>query len=158
MRPPPQVCQQAISISRATTELSTYFGCARPAGGPDKVGSGSDRETMRKPAVFLAHGSPMSALGGDAHAAALRAFGDKHPDARGMLIVSAHWQVSRARRRTAWDPRALLYDFGGFPEGLYRIQYPSPGDPGLAARIAGVLLAGDQGLDFDPVVHFDHGA
>ncbi len=38
---------------------------------------------MRKPAVFLAHGSPMSALGGDAHAAALRAFGDKHLDARG---------------------------------------------------------------------------
>src|ERR1035438_7879335 len=45
MRPPPQVCQQAISISRATTELSTYFECARPAGGPDKVGSGSYRET-----------------------------------------------------------------------------------------------------------------
>ncbi len=38
---------------------------------------------MRKPAVFLAHGSPMSALGGDAHAAALRAFGDRHLDARG---------------------------------------------------------------------------
>ena len=95
---------------------------------------------MRKPAVFLAHGSPMSALGGDTHAAALRSFGDKHLDARGILIISAHWQVSRPLRVTAWDDMPLLYDFGGFPDELYRIQYPSPGDPGLAARIAGVLL------------------
>ena len=79
----------------------------------------------------------MSALGGDAHAAALRAFGDRHPDARGVLIVSAHWQVSRPLRVTAWDQMPLLYDFGGFPDELYRIQYPSPGDPGLAARKIG---------------------
>ena len=85
---------------------------------------------MRKPAVFLAHGSPMSALGGDTYAAALRAFGDKHLDARGILIVSAHWQVSRPLRVTAWDNMPLLYDFGGFPDELYRIQYPSPGDSG----------------------------
>ena len=52
----------------------------------------------------------------------------------------------------------LLYDFGGFPDELYRIQYPSPGDPGLAARIAGVLLAGDQDTTFDTVRGLDHGA
>src|ERR1039458_8133492 len=103
MRPPPQACQQAISISRATTELSTYFGCARPAGGPDKGGSGSYRETMRKPAGFLAHGSPMSAFGGDAHAAALRALCEQRPDAGGMLIISAPWQVSRPLRVAGWD-------------------------------------------------------
>ena len=113
---------------------------------------------MRKPAVFLAHGSPMSALGGDAHASALRAFGDKHLDARGILIISAHWQVSRPLRVTAWDQMPLLYDFGGFPDELYRIQYPSPGDPGLAARIAGVLLAGDQDTTFDTIRGLDHGA
>ena len=113
---------------------------------------------MRKPAVFLAHGSPMSALGGDAHAAALHAFGDKHLDARGLLIISAHWQVSRPLRVTAWDHMPLLYDFGGFPDELYRIQSPSPGDPGLAARVANVLLAGDQDTTFDTVRGLDHGA
>src|SRR5947209_12007923 len=81
------------------------------------------------PAVFLAHGSPMSALGGDAHAAALHAFGRRHADARGILIVSAHWQVSRPLRVTAWDHMPLLYDFGGFPDELYRMTYPAPGDP-----------------------------
>ena len=100
----------------------------------------------------------MSALGGDAHAAALHAFGRKHENARGIVIVSAHWQVSRPLRITAWDRMPLLYDFGGFPDELYRIEYPAPGDPGLAARIAGVLRAGDQDAIFDTVRGLDHGA
>src|SRR5260370_33537758 len=113
---------------------------------------------MRKPAVFLAHGSPTSALGGDAHAAALRAFGDRHVDARGIVIVSAHWQVSRPLRVTAWGQMPLLYDFGGFPDELFRIQYPSPGDTGLWARVAGVLQAGDPATTVDILRRPDHGA
>ncbi len=113
---------------------------------------------MRKPAVFMAHGSPMSALGGDAHAAALKAFGERHAEARGILIVSAHWQVSRPLRVTAWDSMPLLYDFSGFPDELSRITYPAPGDPGLAARIAGVLLAEGQDTTFDTIRGLDHGA
>ena len=113
---------------------------------------------MRSPSVFLAHGSPMSALGGDAHAEALHIFGRKHLTARAILIVSAHWQVSRPLRVTAWDRMPLLYDFGGFPEELNLIQYPAPGDPGLAARIAGTLSAGDQDTTFDTVRGLDHGA
>jgi 4,5-DOPA dioxygenase extradiol len=100
----------------------------------------------------------MSALGGDAHAAALKAFGAKHGDARGILMVSAHWQVSRPLRVTAWDSMPLLYDFGGFPDELYRIAYSAPGDPGLAARIAGVLQAEGQDTTFDTIRGLDHGA
>jgi 4,5-DOPA dioxygenase extradiol len=100
----------------------------------------------------------MSALGGDAHAAALLAFGQKHATARAILIVSAHWQVSRPLRVTAWESMPLLYDFGGFPDELYHIQYPAPGDPGLAARIAGTLRAEDQDATFDTVRGLDHGA
>ncbi len=100
----------------------------------------------------------MSALGGDDHAAALRAFGQAHSKARAILIVSAHWQISRPLRLTAWDHAPLLYDFGGFPEELYRISYPAPGDPALAARIAGVLRAGDQANRFENERGLDHGA
>jgi len=113
---------------------------------------------MRQPAVFFAHGSPMTALGGDAHAAALRDFGDRHLDAVGVLIVSAHWQVSRPLRVTAWDHMPLLYDFGGFPDELYRIQYPAPGDPVLAARVITVLEAEGHDATFDTVRGLDHGA
>jgi 4,5-DOPA dioxygenase extradiol len=100
----------------------------------------------------------MSALGGDAHAEALRAFGQRHSNPRAILMISAHWQVSRPLRVTAWDSMPLLYDFGSFPDELYRIQYPAPGDPGLAARISSTLRAEDQDTTFDTVRGLDHGA
>jgi 4,5-DOPA dioxygenase extradiol len=100
----------------------------------------------------------MSALGGDTHAEALHDFGRKHSRARAILIVSAHWQVSRPLRVTAWGSMPLVYDFGGFPEELYRIQYPAPGDAGLAARISSTLRAEGQETTFDTVRGLDHGA
>jgi 4,5-DOPA dioxygenase extradiol len=100
----------------------------------------------------------MSALGGDDHAAALRAFGQANHHAKAILIVSAHWQVSRPLRVTAWDGAPLEYDFGGFPDELNRIEYPAPGDPLLASRIAGVLQAGNQPTRFDTERGLDHGA
>jgi 4,5-DOPA dioxygenase extradiol len=113
---------------------------------------------MRQPAVFLAHGSPMSALGGDDHAAALRAFGSGIAGMRAILIVSAHWQVSRPLRVTAWESAPLLYDFGGFPEELNAITYPAPGDPALAARVARTLVAEGQASRFERERGLDHGA
>ncbi len=100
----------------------------------------------------------MSALGGDPHAAALLSFGQKHDSVRAILMVSAHWQVSRPLRVTAWDQMPLLYDFTGFPDELYHIQYPAPGDPGLAARISSTLRAEDQDTTFDTIRGLDHGA
>jgi 4,5-DOPA dioxygenase extradiol len=89
----------------------------------------------------------MSALGGDAHAAALHAFGREHADARGIVIVSAHWQTRGQLRATAWEHAPLIHDFGGFPDELYRIEYPAPGDPALAARIADAVPELRRGLD-----------
>jgi 4,5-DOPA dioxygenase extradiol len=113
---------------------------------------------MRTPSVFLAHGAPLSALGGDEHAAALRSFGAQHTGAKGILVISAHWQVSRPLRVTAWDRMPLLHDFSGFPEELNRIAYPAPGNPILAARVAGVLNAGGQKARLDTERGLDHGA
>jgi 4,5-DOPA dioxygenase extradiol len=101
---------------------------------------------MRSPSAFLAHGSPMSALGGDAHAAALRAFGKQHAAVSAIVIVSAHWRT-RDLRATSWEHSPLVYDFGGFPDELYRLTYPAPGDPALAARIAGAVPELRRGLD-----------
>ena len=120
--------------------------------------SSSNREMERLPAVFLAHGSPMSALGGDSHAAALRAFGDRHGAARAILVVSAHWQVSQPVRVTAWDQAALLYDFGGFPEELYRVTYPAPGSPSAAARVVNMLQSAGQQARFERERGLDPGA
>src|SRR5579863_5524495 len=98
----------------------------------------------RQPAVFLAHGSPMSGLGGDDHAAALRAYGERTSGMKAILIISAHWQVSQPLRVTAWDHAPLLYDFSGFPEALYQLTYPAPGDPAQATRVVRTLVAEGQ--------------
>ncbi len=100
----------------------------------------------------------MSALGGDDHAAALHSFGQQHQDAKAIVIVSAHWQVSRPLRLTAWDQSPLLYDFGGFPEELFQITYPAPGSPMLATRIANVLRAAGQDVTINTERGLDHGA
>jgi 4,5-DOPA dioxygenase extradiol len=113
---------------------------------------------QRLPAAFLAHGSPMSALGGDSHAEALRAFGSRHHPARAILIVSAHWQVSQPVRVTAWDTAPLIYDFGGFPEELYRLTYPAPGSPVSAARVVNMLQSAGQQARFERERGLDHGA
>lgn len=89
----------------------------------------------------------MSALGGDAHWAALKKFGQAHQDARAIVIVSAHWEIRGAIRATSWEHAPLLYDFGGFPDELYQISYPAPGDPALAARIPGAAPESKRGLD-----------
>jgi 4,5-DOPA dioxygenase extradiol len=110
------------------------------------------------PAAFLAHGSPMSALGGDAHAAALRAFGEAHRDAQSILVISAHWHKSLPVAVTSWESAPLLYDFGGFPEELNRIQYPAHGDAELAARIDLHLHAAGIPSFLEPGRGLDHGA
>jgi 4,5-DOPA dioxygenase extradiol len=112
----------------------------------------------RLPALFVAHGAPYSALGGDDHAAALRAFGETVRGAKAIVVVSAHWQVSRPLRITSWERAPLLYDFGGFPEELYHIAYPAPGSPLLAARVSGILQAGGQQVRPEPERGLDHGA
>src|SRR3954452_9291570 len=110
------------------------------------------------PAAFLAHGSPMSALGGDAHAAALQAFGEAHRAAEAILVVSAHWHKPLPVAVTSWETAPLIHDFGGFPEELYRIEYPAHGDAALAARIDLHLHAAGFPSALDPVRGLDHGA
>ena len=100
----------------------------------------------------------MSALGGDAHAAALAEFGAQHASAKAILIISAHWQVSRPLRITSWDQAPLTYDFGGFPDELYRITYPAPGNPALALRIANMVEAAGEAVRPEPQRGLDHGA
>jgi 4,5-DOPA dioxygenase extradiol len=110
------------------------------------------------PAVFFAHGAPLSALGGDAHAEALRQFGDAHRALEAIVIVSAHWQKPLPVAITSWETAPLIYDFGGFPEELYRIQYPAQGDAALATHIDLLLHAAGVPSMLDPGRGLDHGA
>jgi len=51
----------------------------------------------------------------------------------------------------------MIYDFSGFPAELYEVDYPAPGDPGLAELALETLnVLGPDALDHD--WGLDHGA
>jgi len=73
-----------------------------------------------------------------------------------IVVVSAHWEAARPTITSGAAP-GLIYDYGGFPEESYRLQYPAPGTPELAARIAELLTTAGFEPRLDPNRGFDHG-
>ena len=106
------------------------------------------------PVLFVGHGSPMNAIQDNPWSRAWRALGQRLPRPRAILCVSAHWETMGAQVTGAIAP-PTIHDFYGFPQPLFDVRYPAPGDPVLAARIAG-LLGDDAGID--PARGLDHGA
>lgn len=73
-----------------------------------------------------------------------------------ILVVSAHWEESRPTITAGRIP-SLIYDYHGFPKESYEIEYPAPGDPVLAVRIAGLLESSGFEAVMDERRGFDHG-
>lgn len=109
------------------------------------------------PPLFVSHGAPTLPFE-DVPARAFLAHLSGHmPRPRAILMVSAHWETATPCVTTDPHPKTL-HDFSGFPEALYRLAYPAPGDVALAARIIDVL--GDAGMPAAADAHrgLDHGA
>jgi 4,5-DOPA dioxygenase extradiol len=113
--------------------------------------------TPALPSVFISHGSPMHALDAGAAGEAWAALGRRLPRPRAIVIVSAHWETGAPELTAAARPETI-HDFYGFPEPLYRIRYPVPGEPRLAARAAELLARAGLAAALDPARGLDHGA
>lgn len=101
------------------------------------------------PALFVGHGSPMNAVDDNQWSRGFREMASTLPTPKGILAISAHWYVPGTFVTGEEKPRTI-HDFGGFPEELYRVEYPAPGDPALAKRaqeLTGGSLRMDWGLD-----------
>jgi 4,5-DOPA dioxygenase extradiol len=107
------------------------------------------------PVLFLGHGNPMHALDDNPLTRAWREAGARIPRPRAILAISAHW-LTRGIAITASPRPETVHDFEGFPRALSEFQYPAPGDPALAVRVAGLLGEGRVALDLD--WGLDHGA
>ncbi len=109
------------------------------------------------PSLFISHGSPMLALEPGASGPALARLAAELERPKAIVVVSAHWESQGLRVSSHPHPKTW-HDFGGFPAGLYAVQYPAPGQPELAGEVAGLLHAAGLPAELDAQRPFDHGA
>ena len=108
------------------------------------------------PVLFQAHGAP-PLLDDPQWIGELAAWARALPRPRAIVVVSAHWEA-RPLAIGATTPIPLIYDFYGFPERFYSLQYPAPGAPEVAQRIRDLLRAAGRATVDEPGRGLDHGA
>ncbi|MEQ9506932.1 MAG: class III extradiol ring-cleavage dioxygenase [Hyphomonas sp.] len=107
--------------------------------------------------IFVSHGSPTLVFDDVPARDFLRALGQSLPRPKAIVVASAHWET-RAPAVSAMVANTTIHDFGGFPELMYQLQYPAPGDPALATRVAGLLANAELKATLDSDRGLDHGA
>lgn len=111
--------------------------------------------TEKMPVLFLGHGSPMNAIEENEFVQGFRTMGKDIPKPKAILVISAHWET-RGTFLTAMEKPRTIHDFGGFPQALFDVQYPAPGDPDLAKETKELIKKTTVGLDES--WGLDHGA
>lgn len=110
------------------------------------------------PVLFVSHGAPTFAIEPGLAGARLSALGKALPRPTAIVVVSPHWMTRATVRITASDRPETIHDFGGFPEALYRLAYPAPGQPELALQVQELLTAAGWRAEADAHRGLDHGA
>lgn len=108
------------------------------------------------PSLYISHGSPMLALEPGASGPALARLAAELPKPKAIVIVSAHWESNELLVSGNPQPETW-HDFGGFPQALFDVQYPAPGNPQLAAEVVELLKGDGLPARIDAKRPFDHG-
>ena len=124
-------------------------------------------KSSRQPTIYISHGGgpcfwiefpkplgPKAFEGLRRYLAGLLNSLPERPKA--ILVISAHWEAALPTVSTASAP-PMLFDYYGFPEHTYHLQYPAPGAPDVAARIQALLTSAHIPTAVDGTRGFDHG-
>ncbi len=115
------------------------------------------KTTNPYPAWFIGHGNPLNVLMDNAFTKTLAMMGKslkEKPNA--ILVVSAHWLSQNGTFVTVTNKPKTIYDFYGFPDAMYKIQYPSPGAPEYAQEVKKIVTSTEVQEDHE--WGLDHGA
>lgn len=118
-------------------------------------GLGEIHPGTRMPVLFVGHGSPMNAIEDSTFRRNWAAAAHRMPRPRAVLCVSAHWET-RGVAVTGSERPPTIHDFHGFPQPLFDVRYPAPGDPALAREVAALLA--HTLVTLDPQRGLDHGS
>jgi 4,5-DOPA dioxygenase extradiol len=109
------------------------------------------------PALFFGHGNPMNAIEDSVYSAAWSAAAADIPRPKAILCISAHWETEGTYVTAMAQPRTI-HDFYGFPDALYRVEYPAPGLPELSEKVRSLVASTAVRLDDYYSWGLDHGA
>ena len=116
--------------------------------------------TQQAHIIFIPHGGgPLPLLNEPGHAKMVdflrritKSF--EKPDA--ILVISAHWEEDTITITSGGSPE-LIYDYYGFPEETYNINYLLKGEPVLASKIHSLLERNGIESVLNAQRGFDHG-
>ena len=113
-----------------------------------------EAKTQKMPTLFFGHGSPMNAVQKNEFTDFLTKAALHSPRPKAILAISAHWETRGTKVMRIEQPKTI-HDFGGFPEALYKIQYPARGDVKLADSIVDLMKT--HQVEADSQWGLDHG-
>ena len=108
------------------------------------------------PSVYFGHGAP-PLLDDALWMSQLFDWIATMPKPRGIVIVSAHWEAAPLMISASAPNTPLVYDFSGFEQRFFSMQYPTADSSALAADIA-ALMPVTEPLHHHASRGLDHGA
>ncbi|KAG0056776.1 hypothetical protein BGZ83_003394 [Gryganskiella cystojenkinii] len=123
----------------------------------------ADSVNKRLPVYFISHAGPNQAVDESPTADFFAELGKKwtslsNPKPSSILVLSGHWEGDNGVIRVRTSERnQLYYDFYGFPDHMYKLQYPSRGSPELANRVLEILGKANIPAEAETERGIDHG-
>jgi 4,5-DOPA dioxygenase extradiol len=108
----------------------------------------------KMPLLFIGHGSPMNGIEQNEFSKSWLKLGNDIQIPTAVICISAHW-LTNGTFVTAMNHPKTIHDFGGFPQALFDVDYPAPGNITLANETKKLITKTNVGLDHD--WGLDHG-